>query len=380
MPKIKGVYKRGNIWWIRYAGPDGRMRFESTGGASHREAQVMLLQRKQEVLEGKDPVAKRKISKYLFSQLAEQYIIWAEDQKSYRSKRYLIIKLVEHFGNIPLDKFTFLAVEQYRTTLKREGRSVATANRYLTVIKHMFTKAVEWEMVDKTAHERIRKVKAYKENNTRLRFLSQKECERLIKACPDHLRPIVITALNTGMRLTEILTLRWGLNVDLQHGFILLENTKNGERREIPINWTLRETLDNIPNKKRGDRVFRYKGRSIISVKKSFITAMNKAKITDFKFHDLRHTFASHMIMAGVDITTVKELLGHKTLDMTMRYAHLAPSHKVNALHKLDKKLNRKPTIQKLYNIEGKEKTINAEKPTNTNHAPVAQQDRAAVS
>lgn len=381
MPKIKGVYKRVNIWWIRYVGPDGLMRFESTGkGTTHREAQIILLQRKQEVLEGKDPAGLKKIKNITFRELAEQYLIWAEDQKSYRSKRYLVIKLVEHFGKTPLNKFKILSVEQYRINLKRDGRTVATSNRYLTCLKHMFTKAVEWELVDKPALERIRKVKAYKEENTRLRFLSQAECKKLINACPDHLRPIVITALNTGMRLSEILTLRWGTNVDLQHGFILLDTTKNGERREIPINWTLRDTLKGLEGNKHGDNVYKYKGRSILSVKKSFITAMKKARITDFKFHDLRHTFASHLVMAGVDITTVKELLGHKTLDMTLRYAHLAPSHKVNALHKLDKKLNSKPTIQKLYNLDRKKKQNKAEKPTNNKHAPVAQQDRAAVS
>lgn len=110
----------------------------------------------------------------------------------------------------------------------------------------MFTKAVEWEMVEEETLKRVRKVKLLPENNRRLRYLSKEECQKLIDACDPHLRPIVITALNTGMRKAEILNLRWD-QVDLKHGFILLEITKNGERREIPINHTLRKTLMALP-------------------------------------------------------------------------------------------------------------------------------------
>ena len=95
------------------------------------------------------------------------------------------------------------------------------------------------------------------------------------------------------------------------------------------------------------------KGKSFKDVRKSFQTALRRAKIKDFRFHDLRHTFASLLVMAGVDITTVRELLGHKTLTMTLRYAHLAPSHKVKAVNLLDKTINgNQSTIQKLYNQE----------------------------
>lgn len=89
-------------------------------------------------------------------------------------------------------------------------------------------------------------------------------------------------------------------------------------------------------------------------VKRSFQTALKRSGIVDFRFHDLRHTFASHLVMAGVDVTTVKERLGHKTLTMTLRYAHLAPAHKVKAVDLLDSALNSKPTIQKLYNPKEK--------------------------
>jgi integrase len=152
------------------------------------------------------------------------------------------------------------------------------------------------------------------------------------------------------MRRGEILGLRWE-QVDLKNGFILLDITKNGERREIPINRTLLQALKGVVRRVDSPYVFVDKdGREYKEVKRSFNSALQKAGIKDFRFHDLRHTFVSQLLMAGVDITTVKELLGHKSLTMTLRYAHLAPSHKVKAVDILDNTLNEMPTIQKLYN------------------------------
>lgn len=110
----------------------------------------------------------------------------------------------------------------------------------------MIRKATDWDMVEEDTLKRVRKVKLIQENNRRLRYLSKEQCQELINACSVNLRPIVIIALNSGMRKGEILNLKWD-NVDLKHGFILLEVTKNGERREILINKTLHNTLDALP-------------------------------------------------------------------------------------------------------------------------------------
>ena len=146
-------------------------------------------------------------------------------------------------------------------------------------------------------------------------------------------------ALNTSMRRGEIFGLRWE-QVDLRHGFILLDITKNGERREIPINKTVEELLNEIPHSIESVYVFTDRsGNPYKEVKKSFRTALRKAVIGDFRFHDLRHCFASHLVMAGIDLTSVKELLGHKSLTMTMRYSYLSPTHKRKAVNMLDKVL-----------------------------------------
>ncbi len=335
--KVKGLYQRGNVWWMVYQDLFGKMHFESTKTPSKREAEYLLACRRKEIKEGKIPEVK-KIRNYSFNQLAEEYLQWARTQRAYRDKSNRVKQLAGIFGNYPLRGFTSRLVEQYQIERLQRNKP-ATVNRILAVLKHMFTKAVEWDMVEEDVLKRVRKVKLIQENNRRLRFLSKEECQALVEACSPHLRPIVITGLNSGMRKGEILGLKWE-QVDLRHDFILLGITKNGERREIPINSTLRATLEAIPHGLESEYVFVDRnGNPFKEVRRSFDTALKRAGIQDFRFHDLRHTFASHLVMAGVDITTVKELLGHKNLTMTLRYSHLAPFHKANAVRVLEERI-----------------------------------------
>jgi integrase len=361
MARSKGTYKRKDspYWWIEFTSADGRRRQESTRTTVKAEADYLLAKRRKEAMEGIIPDKNRKA--VLFSTLVKDYLVWAERQKAYISKRNRANFLLAEFGDIALSNFSTKLVEQYQTKRlndakqsrkkkddeKRQPEKLkekikpATVNNELKVLKHMFSKAVEWNMVSDDTAKNVKRVKLIPENNRRLRYLSREECVKLTDSCTHHLKPLVITALNTGMRRGEIFGLTWD-RVDLKHGFILLNTTKNGERREIPINGTLRSCLEELAmNNVDGHRyVFHDKsGRPYQDIKRSFHTACKTAKITDFHFHDLRHTFASHLVMAGVDITTVKELLGHKTLTMTLRYAHLAPSHKVKALELLEEKI-----------------------------------------
>jgi len=346
----RGVFKRkgSTFWWIRYAGIDGKTVFESSKSTKEKVAIALYYQRKTEIREGKEPETRKIIKNHSFKDLCDEYKKWAERQRCYPSKVYLIEKLDQHFKTYPLRRFTSMILEQYQSDLMKEYKA-ATVNRLLATIKHMFTKAVDWEMVEEGILKKIRKVKFLEENNRRLRYLSRDEMNALVEQSADHLKHIILMAVNTGMRKNEILSLKWE-NVDLKHRFILLDKTKNGERREIPINETVRQILleqhmgtDNKPRRLDVPYVFYdyVTGRRYGDVKTAFRSACRRAKIKDFRFHDLRHCFASHLVMAGIDLTTVKELLGHKTLSMTLRYAHLAPSHKVNAVNVLDGVLNR---------------------------------------
>ena len=352
--KVKGLYKRGNIWWCAYKSITGKIERVSTGHIDYDNAIEFLTEKRFNVQKGIEPEVV-KIVNYTFKELEEEYSKWCEKQRGYDKKKRFIKQLKDRFENMPLKGFNTMLVEQYQTERIKKGNKPATVNRIIAVLKHMFTKANQWEMVGDQTYKKVRQVKLLEANNRRLRFLSVEECQGLINACNLHLKPIVIMALNTGMRKGEILSLNWD-NVDLRHGFILLDVTKNGERREIPINGTLRATLEALPRRLDGGYVFydpktseRYQ-----DVKRSFTTACRKAGIRDFRFHDLRHTFASHLVMAGVDLTTVSRLLGHKSLAMTLRYSHLSPQHMTRAVDVLDSVLNDKfnSTSHLLHNSE----------------------------
>jgi integrase len=334
----KGIYKRKDSakLWICYTGLDGKSIREPSGTTKFREAETLLIKRKQAIQEEKAPKVKR-IPNHTFNTLATPYLKWAERQRGYRSKKGFVNQLQKRFGTYPLRRISTLLVEEYQTERTNRGNKPATVNRHVATLKHMIAKAVDWEMVEEETLKRIRKVKLLEENNKRLRYLNKEECQELLGACDDHLRPIVIMALNTGMRKGEILSLKWE-EVDLRHGFILLKDTKNGERREVPINETLKVMLTSLVRRLDVPYAFYNSdtGKPYSDVKRSFKSALRRAKIHDFRFHDLRHTFASQLVMAGADITTIKELLGHKTLNMTLRYAHLAPSHRVKAVELLD--------------------------------------------
>ena len=349
----QGVFRRGNIWWIRYTGLDGRQVRESSQSKLQRDAEALLTLRKQAVQQGQQPEHAR-IKNYTFRELAERYLEFIVKQKAFRTKTHIVQYLVREFGSLPLKHFSLDFVERFQSRLLSDLRSPAkgsdvprpplepaTVNRRLATLKHMFTKAGDWRMVGESVSKDVHKVKLTQENNRRDRFLSREEIERLLAACgtdkkQKHLRPLVLFALNTGCRREEILSLKWS-QVDLRHGFIVLERTKNGERRNIPVNEPLREMLTKLVRRVNVEYVFfdPETGRRYRDIKRSFHTALRKAGIVDFVFHDLRHTFASHLVMAGVDLATVAKLLGHKSLAMTLRYSHLAPKHLSNAVDAL---------------------------------------------
>jgi integrase len=188
----------------------------------------------------------------------------------------------------------------------------------------MFRKAIEW---GKAVDNPVTHQKPLRAKNRRLRYLSQEELPRLLSAADESLRPILLVALHTGVRRGELFALLWP-DVDFRLGMVRVLHSKNGERREIPMSETLRTTLQALPRHLASDYVFPGKtGQGVVDIRKRFHRALQEAGIAGFVFHDLRHTFASYLVMAGVDLMTVKEFLGHKDLKMTLRYAHLAPDY-----------------------------------------------------
>lgn len=327
-----GIYKKGKNWYIDYY--IKRRRKRKMVGPSKKLAEQVLNDVHTKIVR-EEYLGVYEEKKVYFDEHAQQYMAYCKANKASTTRRrdqFSIKKLTSAFKRRYLFEITPHMIEKYKAA-RLQKVAPATINRELACLKHMYTKAFEWGYV-KTNPAKV--VKLLKEPPGRLRYLKPDEVETLLKTCAGHIRPIVVTALNTGMRKSEILRLRWP-EVDLKNRKIMVVNAKNNEVRVIPINQTLYQELSVLPRKPEGEYVFsNQQGRPIGDIKKGFSSALKRAGIADFHFHDLRHTFGSQMVMQGVDIRTVQQLMGHKEIKMTMRYSHLSPEHVQEAIERLD--------------------------------------------
>jgi integrase len=314
--------QRSKDWYIDYR-VNGK-RYKRRIGPNKKLAEQVLMDVEVKKAKG-DYLGIHEAKKILFSDCLSEYLEWAQVNKApntYVMNRYYADRLREAFtGYLPA--LTAKQVENYKVK-RRASVAPATVNRELALIKHMCTKAMEWGYLKANP---LRSVRLLKEPPGRLRYLTQQEMDPLVEACSPHLRPIVITALHTGMRKSEILGLKWQ-DVDFGAKIITLRRTKNNETRVIPLNQILYDELVQLPRQLHSAYIFCHAdGERYDEVKRSFKTACRNAGVTDFRFHDLRHTFASHLIMNGINLKSVQYLLGHKDIRMTLRYAHLSGEH-----------------------------------------------------
>ncbi len=236
-----------------------------------------------------------------------------------------------------LSDLTPSLIAEYRDRLGREEtvkgteRAPATVVRYLAALSHALTiGSKEWEWLDDSP---MKKVSKPKEPRGRVRFLDEEEIERLLEACKISSNPylyiIVVLALSTGMRHGEILGLSWK-DVNLENKKIVIEETKNGERRAVPLVGHALDLLTEYFNKRREDTSLLFPGKDsqkITDIRFPWEKALQDAMITNFRFHDLRHTFASYLAMRKATLTELRALLGHKSASMTARYSHLSETH-----------------------------------------------------
>jgi integrase len=334
----------GNNWQIDYYANGRRVR--ERVGSSRQLADIVLKKRLVAIAEGRFLDIKKR-ERVKFEDFADKYLKeHSESKKSYYTDIKIVGLLKKVFGGKCLHEITALEIQEFKVKRAAEV-SPATVNRALAVLKSMFNRAIEW---DKATENPCKRVKMLKENNKRLRFLEKEEIGRLLGAIDElmlinkhdqyiHLKPIIIVALNTGMRKGEILGLKWR-DIDIQRKTIHLSDTKNGDDRYVPMNDIVIKTIIAVPKNKDSAYIFcNQRGEPYGDIKKSYLSAVKKAGIIDFHFHDLRHTFASQLVMAGVDLNTVRDLLGHKSLEMTLRYSHLSPEHKQRAVDVLAQRM-----------------------------------------
>jgi integrase len=352
--------KKGVSWQIDYFDPNGKRVRQSF--KKRKDAEAELGKRVSLIAEKRYLDVKRDYTTTL-GDLLQKYTENYEHQRSFQSNKcHWLENFKAYFGeDTRLSNIRYVNVETYQNHLKHKPtkhgtiRKEATINREMTCLRHIFRKAVEWDMIEHSPFGKGKSL-SIKENNQRLRFLSEEEIQRLLPECSRYLRRIVECAIHTGMRRGEILSLKWS---QIRNGYIYLATTKTNEPRQVPIDDDLAKILREIRRQQqlRSEYVFTYRkgehslkgpapvrkrikpapvAEVINDVKTAFRSALKRAGVEDFRFHDLRHTFASQLIMRGGTLKDVQEVLGHKTMTMTLRYAHLSQEHKKKAVNRLN--------------------------------------------
>ncbi len=303
--------------------------------------------------------------------LRHQYESWALSQrKSGAATVNRIRSNFEHLMQRPLGDINLWVVEKWRSEALKRGKAKTTINRDVTTLKACLSKAVEWDVLDGNPLQKLKPVRT--EASLRARYLTTAEETALrsalierdlrlrekrrngnawrrarhqrvlpdlsIAAFADYLQPMVLLSLNTGLRRGEVLQLKW-TDVDLLQRKLVVrgDNTKSGKTRYVPLNAEALTTLEQWKNSAgTSEWVFAgLDGKRMNGIKTSGGGVLDSAAVADFRWHDLRHHFASRLVMKGVDLNTVRELLGHSDLSMTLRYAHLSPEHKADAVARL---------------------------------------------
>lgn len=333
-----GLYKRGRSWIVdfRYQGK----RYKITIGPlpNRSAAREVAIKRRADIIKAQGHGIARPAPRLSLEKAKKLFVDWAKGDGRIKTARWYDINLMpvlKFFKDRRLDDISSFDLERYKKARVAAGAPVGV-NRELTVLSTLYRKMMEW---GKATENPVSKVKRVQEPEGRTRWLNVEELGRLLAACSERLRPVVIAAIHTGLRQQNLLlNLKVG-NVDFKRRVITAERTKSGKSHTIPMNKIVIDTLRPLTVGRSPDApVFLNRnGQPYKSVRTAFATACRNAGITDFHFHDLRHTNASHLIMSGVDLKTVSELLGHASIRSTERYCHLAQEHKRHAVEQLDK-------------------------------------------
>jgi integrase len=327
-----GVFKRKRKYWIDYYDSQRNRVQESSHSSSKRDAEDLLALRKSAILRGtfKRPV------KITFGELGIKYMEYAKGNKrSWLRDEQMLAKLAAFLGSERQVKEIYPAdIEGFKLRRRKEV-SGSTVNRELALLKRMFNLAIDWDLY--LGSNPVRKVKFFQEINLGFRVLTRQEETRFLASATPYIQDIAIFALNTGLRIGEILTLTWE-RVDLEKKLLNVFAHKTHKIRPVPVNTEARRILEFWAMGKRNEFVFynHETGKPFVDLKAGFALVCRKAGIEGVTWHTLRHTFASRLLERGADIVTVQQLLGHSTVTVTMRYTHTNLDSKRSAVAKLE--------------------------------------------
>ncbi len=358
-------YDRGKRWRL------GRADSMAVGQARNQAKQIIS-----QYHSGIDPMDEKRSSARAIT-LGEFidlfFLPWAQShQKAHEQNIKRIRTVFKSFLKRKLDDVSVIDLERWRASRIAVGNKTTTINRDIASIKAVFNRAVDFEIIEQNPIAKVKK--AREDTRPRVRYLDDEELgslldaldrrevrrcgerdsanrwrkERGYRALPnlnkyaftDHLKPMILLSLHTGMRRGEIFDLRWQhVDFSVRSIAVVGETAKSGKTRHIPMNQTSFDVLSSWRKQctKSSGRVFKNAdGHRFNNVKRSWAAILKQAGIVNFRWHDMRHHFASRLAMAGVDLNAIRELLGHSDYEMTLRYAHLAPEHKRKAVELLD--------------------------------------------
>jgi integrase len=289
--------------------------------------------------------------RHTFKDMIDRYIrdVIPTRREGQDKQKALVTWWNNELGEYSLADVTSSMIGEHRDRLLREKtyrgtlRSPATVVRYLAALSHVYSVAVkEWEWLDSNP---VKRVKKPTESRGRVRFLNETERNALLAECIQSenkfLYPVVLLAISTGMRQGEIFSLKWS-DIDFERRQLVIHKTKNDERRVVPVVSEAYKVLKEYGKVRQIDTedVFPVAvKRGAQSIRTAWETALKKAKIKDFRFHDLRHSAASYLAMNGATLAEIAEVLGHKTLAMVKRYAHMSDAHTMKVVERMNESL-----------------------------------------
>ncbi|MDR1206448.1 MAG: site-specific integrase [Peptococcaceae bacterium] len=368
------------VWYLYYYGSDGKKASKKLGAADKltvAQARMLAQDVGGRVIRGENVKKEKPSPKLTYGEfLRAHYEPWVlANRKTGRETMQILRSTFEFLMPRPVAELSVMEIEQWRTMRIKEGRKAATLNRQITALKSTLSWALDREIIERKPLEKLGRL-SEADSEKKVRYLSSDERERLFNALDereerirtgrdshnqwsrerersalpnlraayfaDHLKPMIIVSLNTGIRQGSLFRLCWS-DIDFQEGILTVRavNSKNEKTVHIPMNGTLTRALKEWKEQTKGDGgklVFPSpkSGEVMDNCKTAWARLLKDAAIPNFRWHDMRHDFASCLVMNGVDLNTVRELMGHADLKMTLRYAHLAPSVKMKAVETLD--------------------------------------------
>lgn len=329
------IYKKSDKYYSRIQYHGVRRHFLCTGAKDENEAKVYEANELRKLVMVVEGLAVDESREAKLRDLTKVFLAYSKtNKKDFKLDEAKVKVIHSYFGEKTIaSKITPKRIEDFKSFMS-EKYSNAYVNRYLACIKTIFNIGIKNELIKTTP---MKAVKMMKEDNHKIRYLTADEEARLFKELPEHLKPIVICALQTGLRKSNILQLRWEL-VDLEFRFIevLAQQNKGHKIIKIPISDKLLETLESLP--RNSEYVFANPdtGKPYRDISEGFKNACERANIENFRFHDLRHTVATRLVEKGIDLRVVQEIMAHSTIVTTQRYMHPTPKRKLEAISVLN--------------------------------------------